>query len=61
MLALGYFTFRDLLHDRWRSLLTLISLAVVVVGYLLLAALAQALVTLSRQAQPSNNPRAASW
>jgi ABC-type antimicrobial peptide transport system permease subunit len=55
MLALGYFTFRDLLHDRWRSLLTIISLAVVVVGYLLLTSLAQALVTLSGQAQVSNN------
>jgi hypothetical protein len=55
MLALGYFTFRDLLHDRWRSLLTIISLAVVVFGYLLLASLAQALVILSGQAQVSNN------
>lgn len=55
MLVLGYFTFRDLLHDRWRSLLTIISLAVVVVGYLLLASLAQALVTLSKQAQVTNN------
>ena len=55
MLALGYFTFRDLLHDRWRSLLTIISLAVVVVGYLLLTSLAQALVTLSGQAQVTNN------
>jgi ABC-type antimicrobial peptide transport system permease subunit len=55
MLALGYFTFRDLLHDRWRSLLTIISLAVVVVGYLLLTSLAQALVTLSGQAQATNN------
>jgi ABC-type antimicrobial peptide transport system permease subunit len=55
MLALGYFTFRDLLHDRWRSLLTIISLAVVVVGYLLLASLAQAIVILTRQAQVTNN------
>ena len=55
MLALGYFTFRDLLHDRWRSLLTVISLAVVVVGYLLLASLAQAIVILTRQAQVTNN------
>jgi ABC-type antimicrobial peptide transport system permease subunit len=55
MLALGYFTFRDLLHDRWRSLLTIISLAVVVVGYLLLASLAQAIVTLSGKAQVSDN------
>jgi len=55
MLVLGYFTFRDLLYDRWRSLLTIISLAVVVVGYLLLTSLAQALVGLSRQAQVTNN------
>ncbi len=55
MLALGYFTFRDLLHDRWRSLLTILSLAVVVVGYLLLASLAQALGSLSRPAQVTNN------
>jgi ABC-type antimicrobial peptide transport system permease subunit len=55
MLSLGYFTFRDLLHDRWRSLLTILSLAVVVVGYLLLTSLAQALVTLSKEAQITNN------
>jgi hypothetical protein len=55
MLALGYFTFRDLLHDRWRSLLTILSLAVVVVGYLLLTSLAQALVILSKPAQVTNN------
>ncbi len=55
MLALGYFTFRDLLHDRWRSLLTILSLAVVVVGYLLLVSLAQALGSLSRPAQVTNN------
>jgi len=55
MLALGYFTFRDLLHDRWRSLLTMLSLAVVVVGYLLLTSLSQALVLLSSRAQATNN------
>jgi ABC-type antimicrobial peptide transport system permease subunit len=55
MLALGYFIFRDLLHDRWRSLLTILSLAVVVVGYLLLASLSQAMVILSRQAKVTNN------
>ena len=55
MLALGYFTFKDLLHDRWRSLLTIFSLAVIVVGYLLLGSLAQALMTLSRQAPVTNN------
>jgi ABC-type lipoprotein release transport system permease subunit len=55
MLALGYFTFRDLLHDRWRTLLTILSLAVVVVGYLLLTSLAQAMLSLSGQAQATNN------
>jgi len=55
LLALGYFTFRDLLHDRWRSLLTILSLAVVVVGYLLLTSLSQALVILSKQAQVTDN------
>jgi ABC-type antimicrobial peptide transport system permease subunit len=55
MLTLGYFTFRDLLHDRWRSLLTILSLSVVVVGYLLLTSLAQAVVTLSGQAPVSSN------
>jgi ABC-type antimicrobial peptide transport system permease subunit len=38
--ALAYFIVRDLIHDRWRSLLTFLSLAVVVVGFLLLASLA---------------------
>jgi len=55
MLALGYFTFRDLLHDRWRSLLTILTLAAVVVGYLLLASLAQAMVSLSKRAPITNN------
>ncbi len=54
MLALGYFTFKDLWHDRWRSLLTIISLAVVVVGYLLLGSLSQAIAGLTRPA-PLNN------
>ena len=55
MWILGYFTFKDLLYDRLRSLLTILSLAVVVVSYLLLTSLAQALVTLSRQAHVTNN------
>jgi len=53
--ALGYFTVRDLLHDRWRSLLTIISLAVVVVSYLLLAALSQAYLSFGNHAEPSTN------
>ena len=55
MLTLGYFTFRDLLYDRWRSGLTIISLTVVMVGYLLLGSLAQAISSLSSQAQVTNN------
>jgi hypothetical protein len=55
MLALSYFVFRDLFYDRWRSLLTILTLAVVVVGYLLLAALAQAMLTLSSRVLVSNN------
>lgn len=55
MLVLGYYTFKDLLHDRWRSLLTILCLAIVVAGYLLLTSLAQVMVFLSRQAQPTNN------
>ena len=55
MLALGYFTFKDLMHDRWRSLLTIISLAVVVAGYLLLASLSRAFLTVGKQSQVTNN------
>ena len=55
MLALGYFTFKDLLHDRWRSLLTIISLAVVVAGYLLLASLSRAFLFVGKQSQVTNN------
>lgn len=54
MQELIYFTFTDLLYDRWRSLLTIISLAVVVVGFLLLASLSQAILSLTRPA-PLNN------
>ena len=53
MRALGYFTIRDLFHDRWRSLLTILSLAVVVVSYLLLAALSQAYLSFGNKAQAS--------
>ena len=55
MLALGYFTFKDLLHDRWRSLLTIISLAVVVAGYLLLASLSRAFLIVGKQSQVTDN------
>ena len=55
MRALGYFTFRDLMHDRWRSLLTIFSLAVVVIGYLLLSSLAQAFVIFVKQSRITSN------
>lgn len=55
MLPLFYYTYKDLLHDRWRSLLTIISLSVVVVGYLLLASLSQALIILSASARGTHN------
>lgn len=55
MRALGYFTFRDLVYDWGRSLLTILSLAVVVVSYLLLSALSQAFIFFGRQPQPSSN------
>jgi ABC-type antimicrobial peptide transport system permease subunit len=49
------FVIKDLIIDGWRSLLTMISLAVVVVGYLLLASLAQSILVLTSPAQVSNN------
>lgn len=55
MLALGYFTFTDLIHDRWRSLLTIFSLAVVVFGYLLLASLSQAINNFGKQTSVTQN------
>ena len=55
MRILGYFVVNDLLHDRWRSLLTGLSLAVVVVGYLLLASLAQAFAEFGKQSQVTGN------
>ncbi len=55
MFVLGYFTIKDLLHDRWRSLLTILSLAVVVAGYLLLASLSRAFLTVGRQSTVTNN------
>ena len=55
MRTLAYFIVRDLLHDRARSLLTVLSLAVVVVGFLLLACLAGVLQAFGRQSQVTNN------
>lgn len=55
MRTLGYFIVKDLMHDRWRSLLTVLSLAVVVVGYLLLASLAQVFLVFGKQSQITDN------
>jgi ABC-type antimicrobial peptide transport system permease subunit len=55
MRALVYFTLRDLVFDWGRSLLTILSLAVVVVSYLLLSALSQAFILFGRQPQLSSN------
>jgi ABC-type antimicrobial peptide transport system permease subunit len=55
MTALWYFTLKDLLQDRWRSLLTVLSLAVLVVGFLLLGAQAQSYILYSGQTMPTNN------
>jgi len=55
MRVLGYFTLRDLIHDRGRSLLTILNLAVIVVSYLLLSALSQAFILFGRQPQVTSN------
>ena len=55
MRILGYFTFKDLYHDRWRSLLTVISLAVIVFAFLLLSSLSQTFRTFGVQTQITNN------
>ena len=55
MRTLCHFIARDLIHDRGRSLQTILSLAVVVVGYLLLASLAQAFTAFGEQSQVTGN------
>lgn len=55
MIALAYFTLKDLLHDRWRSLMTVAGLAVVVAAYLLLASLSRAFLTVGRQSHVTDN------
>ena len=55
MYALVYLIFKDLIHDRWRSLLTIISIAVIVVVYLLIASLSQAFFVFNQQSQVTNN------
>jgi ABC-type antimicrobial peptide transport system permease subunit len=55
MFTLARFTLQDLYHDRNRSLLTIISLAVVVLSYLLLSSLSQAYLIFGKQSQTSQN------
>jgi ABC-type antimicrobial peptide transport system permease subunit len=55
MRTLAYFIVRDLLHDRARILLTVLSLAVVVVGFLLLACLAGVFQAFGRQSRVTSN------
>ena len=55
MRALAHFTVKDLFHDAWRSLLTILSLAVVVVSFLLLSALSRAYLEFGRRDHPSIN------
>ena len=55
MKALGYFTIKDILHDRWRSVLTISSLAVIMVGYLILSSASNTIKTMGQQTAPSSN------
>jgi ABC-type antimicrobial peptide transport system permease subunit len=55
MLTLAYFIFKDLVYDRWRSLLTVSGIAVTVLAYLLLAAFAQAFLVYNEKSQMTNN------
>ena len=55
MKALGYFTIIDILQDRWRSVLTIISLAVIMVGYLILSAASNTIKTIGQQTAPTSN------
>ena len=55
MRTLAHFIARDLWHDRLRSLLTVLSLAVVVVAFLLLASLAGVFQAFGKQSRVTNN------
>jgi ABC-type antimicrobial peptide transport system permease subunit len=55
MRALVHFTLKDLFHDAWRSLLIILSLAVMVVSFLLLAAISKAYSVFGKRIQTSNN------
>ncbi len=54
MLILLYYTVRDLIHDYKRSLLTIASLTVIVVSYLLLISLSQAYLTFGSDKETQN-------
>jgi len=55
MRSLVHLTLKDLIHDRWHSLMTIISLAFVVLAYLLLATLSRALFSAGKQTRITNN------
>jgi ABC-type antimicrobial peptide transport system permease subunit len=55
MLTSGYFIFKDLLYDRWRSLLTVSGIAVTVLAYLLLSAFAQAFLVFNARSPVTSN------
>ncbi len=55
MKALGYFTIKDILHDCWRSVLTISSLVVIMIGYLILSAASNTIKTVGQQTVPSSN------
>ena len=54
MLILLYYTVKDLIHDYGRSLLTIASLTVIMVSYLLLVSLSQAYLTFGSDKQTQN-------
>lgn len=55
MFILGHFIFRDLIHDRFRSILTVLGIAVIVIVYLLLTSLSQAFLVFSKETQVTGN------
>jgi ABC-type antimicrobial peptide transport system permease subunit len=55
MFILGYFTLKDLIHYRWRNLLTVAGLAVIVFVYLLLSSFSQAFLVFNKQSQITSN------
>jgi ABC-type antimicrobial peptide transport system permease subunit len=55
MRALIYFTVKDLLHDAWRSLLTVLSLMVMVLSFLMLSTLSRAYLEFGKRVLNSSN------